>query len=186
MDGKEQHVRLVSAIAAEMGDGWSLREDYPEDWPGAELAGPAGARVHVVRNWRDKSRLVISGSYPQSDYRAKRHEITVSAARDLRAIAAEITRRLLGDYLPELRAVQQYEARKASDAEARAKVMAEVSGIIGGQVHDDGYTAELRYMPELGYGTVKTSGDASAITLELRSIPRDTAMAVLRSLAGTP
>jgi|GEM_PF-2475056 len=111
-------VRQVSAFVADaLGEGWSVdtSEAYAEH-TGVYVDGPDGARLWLTlggRNYgRDLDRLSIRGQYPRpeeskgyGDGWSKRFgetrtdEISVKRDRDPAAIAREIRRRLLPDYL---------------------------------------------------------------------------------------
>ncbi len=80
---------------------WSLTSDQTKNSCYALLAGPDDAGMGIELDTRKTpARLIISGRYPTGYYPAKnnRPKITISSARSIEAIAADIERRFLPDY----------------------------------------------------------------------------------------
>lgn len=116
-------------IAAELGKDWRALGDSNDSGSRQEawLHGPRQAVLyaHGSDYGRDRNgkRLYIDGVLrgglaKHGNYIAKRHEISVTAAKTPRQIAAEIQRRLLPEYLEYLATVQQ---RKVESDAADAK-----------------------------------------------------------------
>ena len=97
-------IEILRSVAEALGEGWSVPEDAPT------LIGPGGAHVGgwVGTYGSDKGRLELRGEFPTdrdgkihwtSAARLKVHSISVRADRPPLAIAREIQRRLLPEYL---------------------------------------------------------------------------------------
>lgn len=93
---------LAAQIARELGSGWSV--DTPNEW-NVRLIGPNREHLPMHVPWNSKGQVRISGSYPigiTTLYGVSLPGIGVSASRGAKAIAKEITRRLLPEYAPVL------------------------------------------------------------------------------------
>lgn len=114
----------VRAIAKNL-SGLSDRFDtYTIDTPqqhGASIVGLGGAQLFIRT---EGGRLIIAGVHPDpfnSGRGAKTGKITVAADRDVRAIAREIVRRVLPEYLPELARVQEAVRQALQDEQTLAE-----------------------------------------------------------------
>jgi hypothetical protein len=140
-----------------------------------------------------KTRLAISGVFPRGahgeDYgpsgygNEQRLTIHVGTERPPKAIAAEITRRLLPTYLKQYATALE---RKAADEQARATADAlaeRLASILGEPVSDSHRNGErgVRLYRGDWYGDV-TVGHGGSVTIDLRSLPAGIAEAVCRAL----
>lgn len=94
---------LFNEVAAQLGPEWSCQI---ADWRG-RLLGPNNYALDITIAWSKKTHVHIDGTYPgwregknYLPYNAKRPEIYVAIDRGAAAIAKEITRRLLPEYVP--------------------------------------------------------------------------------------
>lgn len=107
--------RLMTAIAAELGDGWTV-EEGPR-YTAAYLSHRDGRKLCVGRDCSKPTRLSIGGEFPPSNYyfsSGERHfRISVSASRPARSIAGDIRRRFMPHYEPVLEKVRRHLVKTA-------------------------------------------------------------------------
>jgi hypothetical protein len=165
---------LAAAIAAELGDGWTLE---PQDRHYTYLAGPA-CRLHLRQPTyppRDAARVEISGSYPHrpgAPYRSPRDyglvergqtepSISVAASRGAATIAKEIRRRLLAEVERITAGILERHAQEAAHAAVTLTNAEQLAAALGGRIaeHGDseGYT-RMVYGPQGIY--VRVCGDS--------------------------
>lgn len=188
---------LVAPVAAELGDGWTVitnphgHRDEPYLVRGY---GPDAPRVAVGR-WG--GRLSLTGVYPSGrrvpDALERQHvEISVADTRPPAAMAGEIRRRLLPDYLANLAAVVAYDDRCLAEDQTRAQAAEQLAGVIPG-----GYVQELppqwgkrtvhrviAHPDGAGSVTVELDPDGRTAKLEARSLPVGLVEELLARLAG--
>jgi hypothetical protein len=177
---------LAAQVAAALGGG--ARPHRAED--GAVItAGAARLTLEVV--WGDPGRLEVTGIYPPTRLeRLHRARITVRIDRGPAVIAREITLRLLPGYLAELGRVGDHTARETRDSGLREALGAEVTALFGGDSFTreagwQGHGTETVFNAAGGAdGTVRMSGDAARVALDLRGIPAGTALRMLAVLAA--
>lgn len=171
---------LTAGAAVELGAGWTA-EHEPGDWGGSHrLHGPGGALLRIDKDGYGDvpTRVEVLGLF--SGVSAPRHwhenhKITVAVSRGPVALAREITRRLLPDYLPALEAAQQREA----DAVARVARLADRAEQLrallpGGYVISHACTESNFEMSVPGRevdGTVSLRYDGATGALQLRRVP---------------
>jgi hypothetical protein len=190
MDEKNDLYRIARELEAFL-PGWSLNCDPANRPRFALFEGPDGAGFYVELDRRtNPARLAVHGRYP-TPYcpdPARRLRITVSSARPVEAIAADVRRRFLPTYL-ELYAQLRERRQRAEERERRdAAIRAELAAILGERVGGDGV---IRYSDGGGapvgsryvYGRIEVSGEE--VRLDLSSVPVETARAVCRLLAET-
>ena len=125
---------LAAAVAAHLDGDWTAKADNPNN---STLTCTDG-RVLELSNWAHRrGQTTIKGNYPEAA-RAGRttHSINVGTARGSRAMASEITRRLLPAYDPEYAAAQEYAARSADDDRVRAAVVAQLLAAMPGSTEE--------------------------------------------------
>jgi len=188
-------METVTAVAAELsastGKRWTAGQD-DMDSRGGHLFGPDGQEIRIARDWRDKAKLAISGTYPHAwrDYVTglERVEIGVSEARGAHKIMLEIRGRLLPRYEAE-RARGRQAFADGREREARTDVAAdELRAAAGaGPGHEKPGSSHISLRPSYHrggwYGNAYV-GDGT-VNLDLHSIPRDVAIRMLRVLAGS-
>jgi hypothetical protein len=112
-DKREALTALARSIAKHLAPDWTYRPrkplaegEYPQLGEYIDCTGKAGPALWLHYNWRDESRIVVSGEYPRGTDRQipTRHnetlpEITISASRSPEALAKDIVRRFIPDYI---------------------------------------------------------------------------------------
>ena len=133
-----QVIELARAVAALLGDGWSVRAKDPDDAWAAYLDHPERGSIFVRRHWRDGRRVYIAGSaapqHPkQTDllHDLELGDITVAIDRGAEAVAKEITRRLLPTYEPALADFRRRVAEATAAESARDAVLGRVASTLG-------------------------------------------------------
>lgn len=104
-----------------------------QDWR-QYLVGPNHAEIFFSNTWAGKGRLHISGSFSNDiirEFSPKQVSITVAETASPARIAAEIKRRLLPQYLPELTAVLARQVKSQNYAAAKLNTYAAALTILG-------------------------------------------------------
>jgi hypothetical protein len=191
----EVEIRLATVapqVAAELGDGWRAQvltiaggEACPHCW---HLTNPDGRKISMLAQYplSAKGRVRIVGSLPgsYSNHGITCEDITVSVARDGRAIAGEIRRRLLPAYAVAFAKATDAVASARADeaaAEETARMLAEVMGVAAPR--RNGVRDELRlYLPDdlASYGFLRVQSGGS-VRIEA-SLSAEQARAVLWAL----
>lgn len=131
----------------------------------------------------------MSGSPHDPTYQDPHHEISVSHTRGPHAIAADIVRRLLPNYLPDLLVAQARERERASALQARAFVLSRIQVLLPGSATPNGHgpSATTVYLqcPSPVHGSIRIDYAGSSATLELGNLPVDTLDRILVLLADT-
>ena len=164
--------------------GWSLDWDPVNRPRYALFTNPDGAGMYVELSRRTSpARLAVHGRYFTSYYLEPRDRprITVSSARSIKAIAADIQRRFIPRYLDAFAQVCKRK-RRAEEYERRKKlVLAELAKILNEPVSGDRI---IRYHSDRDgrytYGRIEVSGEH--VNLDFSGVPVDTALAICRLL----
>jgi hypothetical protein len=172
--------------------GWSLDWDPANRPRYALFVNEEGAGMYVeLSRCTDPPRLVVHGRYflrtqsvrsyyPEPKARPR---ITVSSARSIAAIAADIQRRFIPHYLEAFARVCERKRRAEERERQEAAIRAELAAILGEEVSGDGV---IRYRSDRGggytYGRVEVSGDQ--VKLDISGIPAETACAICCLLRG--
>jgi len=115
----------LAEIVAPFLAGWRLNHCVsPEDRGAVFSNDGTRARFCMRKEWRDESRLRITGNH-------SRHSITVSSTRAPSAIAADIIRRFLPIYLADVNEHDAYERERASKAVALQHKVAIFENVLG-------------------------------------------------------
>lgn len=166
---------LASALAHEMGDGWTARKTV--------VAGPECEEITVSIK---SDRVTLTGFTPDG---MKGHEphgtrpqvITVAATKTAKVIAREIERRLLPEYRVTLAATKARKAeRDAADA-VTAGVMQRLSDELGFRAKAEGDSRILARGP--GLAKIKVRVNSEDTEVELQWIPHDLAVDIARLFA---
>jgi hypothetical protein len=161
---------MAAGVAAAMG--YTVKPRPESNHGGyAEIVGPDGRgfSLNTAIGLADRGKVHISGSFPDRldgrqiwtvGYGKTRPSINVSLSKSPAAVAKEIERRLMADYLPLLdeckKTLAQWTARRDSTAEVSAKL----AKSIGGKVRtSDNPTADARIDVPGVYVEVSVSGD---------------------------
>jgi hypothetical protein len=159
------------------------------------------AELLLYFDWRDRSRLRISTSYPRpvdggrSD--SERREISVSSKRAARAIAGDIERKILPAAIEGWAKQAAANARASEAAGERKRQTLRLANMLGGAgtsysesrrssgrvTSDEEITSPVVYLPsELGYGSVKVNYSGASASLDLGSLPIDAVAEMLMAL----
>jgi hypothetical protein len=184
---------FVALVAKYLGKEWYLKtrgEDDPTNY--AEITREDGATITVKTVWNKKDRWQFRGSLTHEQSKEMRSwgesvTITVAKERGPAVAAAEITRRLLPEYLKqreELTAKAEKTKQYHADMLAGITKVSEAIGKPLEQYH--------REYPAVSLGDVANGGwygdaepyTAGTIKIELRGVPADLACKMLRVLEG--
>jgi hypothetical protein len=199
--------QLAAHVARHLGDGWQPDSKANSDWGhGAHLrqgSDPDAPRLSLAdENWRasSKGRVRIDGSWPPDrhpyPYGLDPPSISVAAARGAETIAAEIRRRLLPAYcqgLAQVMANNDQDRRDAAAMQAAAERLADTLRLFANRVwvRDWAQPNSTEVHGSLDDAGTQASVDAKVnrngteVTIELRNLPLDTAVQVLRALDTT-
>ncbi len=189
MRDPELYDLAVNTAEQLLGGGWAAVVP-PDNYPGIYLHGPGQARLYLRRAERDRTRVAVSGRYPDTDVQPKSLAITVAWDRGPEWLASSIERRLLPEYLSTLAEVLERNRQRDRAAERRRYNAGELAALLAGAtVRDDGKTSTIVHW----YRPVHTAADAPseasvelsydgqhACHLQLRSVPVDLAEQILR------
>jgi hypothetical protein len=190
-------VQLTKDIAKELGSGWTFKpldEPYPTQFiqgPNeAEIAvrietyGSRKGRVEVHGNFhigRNKEFIDVREWNHSTSDRCKLPEISVSGTRGAAAIAKEITRRFLPEYLPLLqKAIDKRDTANSYEDKTRANLVV-LAAIVNARIpaERDRSTTSF-YHNDKAYGDIQVSGDS--VTLKLSSLTMQQAEQILTLL----
>jgi hypothetical protein len=164
--------------------GWSLDWDPVNRPRYALFINEEGAGMYVELSRRaNPPRLVVHGRYFPSYYPEPkaRPRVTVSSARSIAAIAADIQRRFIPHYLEAFARVCERKRRAEERERQEAAIRVELAAILDEEVSGDGV---IRYRRDRGdgytYGRVEVSGDQ--VKLDFSGVPVETARAICRLL----
>ncbi len=179
--------QLAYQVAIELGPDWTPDEN-PE-WakhPFTFLNGPDGAQLQLTIPRLAPKRLTVRGVHPHRPEQGQRHsgQITIAWGRGARAIAAEITRRLLPGYLPALAESQARQAQLHASDERRKNVTTVILTLLPGTTvteFDSSTTLYLR-LPGDSSGKAQIDLAGTTLSLDLANLPVRTAWRILSIL----
>jgi hypothetical protein len=164
--------------------GWSLDWDPVNRPRYALFVNDEGAGIHVELTQRTSpARLAVTARYPHPFYPRpeSRPRITISSARSIEAIAADVQRRFIPRYLEAFARVCERKRRAEEYERQRKALLAELAEILQEPVSGDGV---IRYHCDRDgrytYGRVDVSGEQ--VSLDFSGVPVDTARAICRLL----
>jgi hypothetical protein len=192
--------RLAVAVAAELGDGWSV-DPATGMSHGCHLDGPEDVRLFVrdVDNvslypGRKLGKVEISGSYPQGAdkivYGVERHMIGVTGTRPADAIARDISRKLVPPVAAEMAKIRtriaEFETNRAARHVVRDELAAMLPGARVGAENDYDTSSNIDHYPAEGDGYSRwrinhTGTQVSEVTI--RSLPIDKGRRIAAILA---
>jgi hypothetical protein len=155
------------------------------------LAG-AGGLVLGLDLWQDKGRwrITIAGQYPHGAISDELPaDIGVAASRAARAIAGDISRRLLPRFRAQLADARAAFEQERQDTQARQVLMTRLAALAGRPATHRGPSSSevsLYDLPGAIFGSVKASGDASTVTITAHNVPAEVAVQAIEVLAKTP
>jgi hypothetical protein len=186
--------RTAGEVARHLGDmrgeRWTVAEGW-HDWQ-RRLHGPYGELLFISLREQTPDRVHITGELPRCDSRPEAsHLISVAAIRTPKAIAAEIDRRLLPNYLADLNWVRERNARGAQQHEARTQTLTHVAELFGVSYQPESYDAgrsssraELTVRGDGWTVTATMQGAGLTMDLQLSRIPAADAYELLAELAN--
>jgi len=164
--------------------GWSLDWDAANRPRYALFVNDDGAGMYVELSRRaNPARLAVSGRYFPSFYPEPKDRpcITVSSARSIEAIAADIQRRFVPRYLEAFARVCKRKRRAEEYERQREAILAELAEILNEPVGGDGV---IRYHSDrdgrYAYGRIEVFGEH--VSLDFSGVPVDTAREICRLL----
>ena len=165
--------------------GWSLDWDSENRPRCALFAGPDGSGMYVkLDRYKTPARLVITGRYcppffPRSEDCVR---ITVSSARPIADIAADIQRRFFPRYLGVYSQVRERQRLAEESKRQEATILAELATILDMRVSDD-EVIRIRYPgvdDGYAYGRIRVFADR--VKIDVSGIPIATAREICRLL----
>jgi hypothetical protein len=201
-DNPTDLVRLTQEIVFFLNEGettvrWKFKpldEPYPTQYISgpneAELAirietyGSRKGRVEVHGNFhigRNREFIDVREWNHSTSERCKLPEISVSGTRGAAAIAKEIKRRFLPEYLPLLqKAIEKRDAANAHEDKTRANLVT-LAAIVNARVPEErDRTTTSFYHNDKAYGDIQCCGDS--VTLKLSSLTVEQAKRILTML----
>jgi hypothetical protein len=180
---------IAEEVAAVLGEPWSLDQLGHQSRDRGLLLAPNDVELLFRIDQRDTRLVLISGGYPPDPfYRSAAHEIRVAHARGAQIIGKEIVRRLLPDYLIELRAAQDRTRQHAAAMATRAALLERLQVLLPGttapQGHGPSHTVVSLTCPRPVWGSVRIDLSGTTATLELRSLPADLLERILTLLTA--
>jgi|SRR3972149_5216525 len=178
MDRNQAEVRLAK-LAPEIADalGWQIvpRDDYPHS---VEMEAPEGFHVFFHAGYdQGYDKMSISGAWPRDSkgqqvmpaYNSKMQRIRVALTRTAEAVATEVKRRFLPDYIPLweqamecLRSHDEYQDATMTNALKLAKIV----GVPKNEIREGKFSLYRSSKFPESLSDVKVSGEG--VTLDLR------------------
>jgi hypothetical protein len=193
-DERQRYHTLYTRIA-ELLPGWTVetRNDANYNSHFRLIDGQGHVISLNLPSGADRGKVHISGHWPQngqygpfcspSEVREDSPSINCSLSRGYESIARDIQKRFLPEYLrifvkcqERIAADNAYEARKAANWQKLVD-----TGLILGKLHCGEWRGGVAM--NAGYGDVRMSS-ADSVQLDLRSLPIETAIRILRALKG--
>jgi hypothetical protein len=180
---------LATGIAVALGDGWAFE---PGAWDGCGTLRHADGRalfLTTASHGMSKGRVRVEGTFPGAATREMDAcFVTVGVTRPAAAVARDLERRLLPRYEELLPEARERVARDQAEELDRERVAAEVMRVLPGtersRVQARARGIALR-PPEAGWRQeveVYTSGDGTAVSIELHGLDPVRAVAMLEAL----
>jgi hypothetical protein len=139
---------IAEAVAAILGEPWCLGPLGEQYRDRGQLIAPDGVDLLLRIDERDTRLIRVSGGYPPDPfYRSETHQIRVAHARRAPVIAAQIVRRLLPNYLTELRAAQARTHEHAAVLRTRADLLERIQILLPGSSAPQGHGPSARPCP---------------------------------------
>lgn len=183
----------AEGIAAALGEEWQALVSGPLN---ATLQGPQGEEITIVPNYRTPERAELFGLYPAATRlqklggadrgRPDSPRVNVTLTRDAKALARDISRRVLQDYtltLTEWQATLQAAELRGNEAVARVQEFSTATGLKTTPARDGGPPNVDEYLPG-NTGQVRYDGTGSVV-LERMYLPADLAAQVINLINST-
>lgn len=195
--------QLAAAVVAALGDGWTVDTEYAHNF-GAIIANPdVQLFLHDVTNstlgdfWgrggptsplAPLGTVQASGLYPRTSARTRPYHLDVNATRDPRDIATDIREQLVPDVAVETARVRAVLDRQTSNRAARHPRRDELLRVLGeaaepGVEQEHSIQSSVHLFRSDGpYGDLRLAGDGSTVTLKLRNLPFELALAIAQMI----
>ena len=178
---------LAWQTAEQLGDGWHVTSSSHSE---VELAHPSGFRLTLRQGPRD--RIVVRGQFPPNPHGLPQSisppEITAAPNCSASNLASSVRRRLLPIYAATLARIQVCWAERAREEACRHQLAEQIRALLPGARRSwrqgTGWQAtELQWHGDVGVATFTFTGDATAVDLHLKGVPRSLAVQVCCLLA---
>ena len=167
---------IVQQVALYLGKPWKFSHlGEPSDWRYEITDGTGHVLNFHVNSYQHKGKLRVSGNFPRSrtaPYRTDYKTIGISISRPPRDIAADITRRLIPQYLAAYDRAEEAYKEQHQKAENIKLIAEAIIRVTGGRVHTNGHSTRTVYFDH-GEAEIWSGGD---ITLRLSSLSPDMAI----------
>jgi hypothetical protein len=191
---------IATAVAKEMGDGWTIEAKKRDYAHYSEMTGPLGERIGFASN-RTKNMIHVSGSFNDRDAhghvfwsvpRGKASpEINVSMTKTVQQIAADIRRRLLPAYSElfkdNLQKWQQTAAHRATTHNNANEIANALGTVIptdtGRSNNPDTIEISLYNVPRLPEASGRISVYADQVTFQRLCVSADECVAIIDLIA---
>jgi hypothetical protein len=160
----------------------------PGEQPREGCLASAGGLVLSLQLWqaRDQWRITVHGQYPRGAISGEvPAEIGIAATRGARAIAAEITRRLLPRFRAQLAEAEAAFERDQRAMQRRQAVMTRFAARTGRPASHRSNSCEVSLydLPGDIHGTVKASYDGGTVTISAHRVPAKVGLRMIEVLA---
>lgn len=155
-------------------------------FPGWEASGHRtvayleNGQAKMMLHAKDR-RVTISGFYPDGWHPQAAPRITVDPQRVPEVIAADIKRRFLPRYLEQLAVATQQQADYEAALTRRQEQLQQLAEILDTPVRNNGGDPWIDWRAGDGWGVIRVAA-ADSVTLDLRWLPFDAALAVCQVL----
>ena len=167
--------------------GFTLEKEKNDDWSYVSINATKGEEsIHFASgSYHMKDRIRVSGDFPKTEkgervdpyrYGEKRHEITVSALKSAEQIAKDIERRFLPRYRELLKRAIEIVNQSNDYAGKCAENLQLIKG--GAPTEEELKDSALRVEEGPIYGEIRVRAEEA--TVELRSVPVETAEKIMR------
>lgn len=180
----------LAELAAKTGAMLGMPLDLSWDGHGVRL-GVEGDGLYLSEPYNSRGRVEVGGWYPASrNWPRGAVRITVRADRGPRALAAEISRRLLPAYRVMVAELREYDAKKAAEQAERDRLAGYITGLFApgvasmpGHCQDDYRSEVILHLAGGDGGRVKFHGDGREVEFERFRVPAAVALRMLETVA---
>ena len=179
--------QVGTEVVAALGRGWSVDAASVGQNNGCvQVTGPHGTSLSFESAWVNIDRITITGCYPEHyGYGVPTCSISVSAKRGGRAIARDISHRLMPVYLAELEKLKIFLGKLAIAEQNRIRLAEQIRNMFPEStiMDEDPRTSQVNRvsltMDHAPIGRVSLAPAADTVTLLLRGISPDMMFRIL-------
>lgn len=172
------HIATIEQVALYLGAPWKLnRLEESSDWRWEIIDG--SGRGFFIRLDNQKKQFRISGQYPRpitSAYRQGQKTIGVGLTRPPKDIAADITRRLLPDYLKAFEGAKTRHAKECEQAQHIQLIAKSLEQVTGGRISS--HSGDRQKNVYFTKGEAEIYAYSSDVKLTLHSLPPELAIKI--------